>query len=334
MLTASSCAPQAPPKTVGVSEAPIDAPGEAPPPRHPAPARVPDDVVARAALPFSAVRAENEIALDQHEFFDELATNDVVCVGEQHDNPHHHFAQLFVIQELARRSKASGREFGVGFEMFEAPFQEVLTHYALGKLGTHDLLERTEYATRWGYPFQYYEPQIDHAVAQGGALVALNAPREQVKRVAQGGFSALSERELRLLGGYDLEDADHRAQFDQLMEGHPKMGSLEQLYAAQVLWDENMAQAASNWLSERFPARQLVILAGVAHCHDSAIPSRLERRLAAKVVSVEPVVFSDGRGESGLASELEGYDYGFVMTPSPPDASQHGVHGDHDVRER
>lgn len=293
------------------------APDSPEPKQPPPPEPVPDDVVERAALPFYTVRAANEVSLDQHEFFDELATNDVVCVAEHHDNPHHHWAQLFVIQELARRSKTSGRELGVGFEMFEARVQETLTRYAAGKLDADALLEGTDYASRWGYPFQYYEPQIVHAVDQGSALVALNASREQVKSVAHGGFSALSERELRLLGGYDLENAEHRAQFDKLMAGHPKMGSLDQMYAAQVLWDESMAQNAASWLSERFPARQLVILAGTAHCHRSAIPSRLQRRLAAKVVSVEPLVLSEDTESADLTSQLAGYDYGFVMTPNP-----------------
>lgn len=277
---------------------------------------MPDDVVERAALPFYVVRSDNQASLDQHEFFDELATHDVVCVAEHHDNPHHHWVQLYVIQELARRSKISGREFGVGFEMFEAPYQETLSRYAAGKIDTDQLLEETNYETRWGYPFQYYEPQITHAVDQGSALVALNARREQVRDVAHGGFTALSDRELRVLGGYDLDNAEHRRQFDHLMQGHPKTGSLDQMYAAQVLWDESMAQNASAWLSERFPARQLVILAGMAHCHQSAIPSRIQRRLAAKAVSVKPLVLDDGADKTELPAELAGYDYGFVMTPN------------------
>jgi len=316
-LGAAGCAPPTPARTVGSSEAPVAAPGRAAQEPPPAPTPVPDDVVEQAELPFYAVKSADQAALDQHELFDELAANDVVCVAEHHDNPHHHWAQLFVIQELARRAKSSGRELGVGFEMFEAQYQDALTRYATGRLTSDELLDRTQYESRWGYPFQYYQPQIDHAVDQGSALVALNASREQVKSVAQHGFSALSPRELRLLGGYDLEDAEHRAEFDKLMEGHPPMGSPDKLYGAQVFWDESMAQAASSWLGERFPARQLVILAGAAHCHRSAIPSRIERRLAAKVVAVEPLVVSEPPEPPELAKLLAGYDYGFVMTPNP-----------------
>src|SRR5690606_17965983 len=137
------------------------------------------------------------------EFFDELAQQDVVCVAEHHENPHHHWAQLYIIQEMAKRAEASGRELGLGLEMFQTPFQAVLDRYASDKLNAAELLEQAEYEKRWGYPFAFYAPQVDHAVARGAALVALNTPREQTKRVARAGFRVLSKRERRLLGGYD-----------------------------------------------------------------------------------------------------------------------------------
>lgn len=280
---------------------------------------VPPDVVARSALPFRTLDASTGELLAPAEFFDTLAERDAICVAEQHDNPHHHFAQLYVIQEVAQRAATTGRELGLGLEMFQTPFQGQLDDYSAGKIDQDELLEKSQYSERWGYPFAFYAPQIDHVVQRGGALVALNAPREQVKRVAREGFQALSAREERLLGGYDLHDEAHRAQFDELMKDHPHdAGSIDQLYAAQVLWDESMAQAASEWLGERQPARQLVILAGAAHCHDSAIPSRLERRLKADVVSVKPVVLQSADAPTEeLLGHLEGYDYGFFMSPEP-----------------
>ena len=280
---------------------------------------VPPDVVARSALPFRALRTQRSELLATVEFFDELAEQDAICIGEQHDNPHHHFAQLYVVQELAQRAAATGRELGLGMEMFQTPFQAQLDAFALGKIEQSELIEQSEYPERWGYPFAFYAPQIEHVVDRGGSLVALNAPRERVKRVAREGFQALSPREERLLGGYDLYDEAHRAQFDALMKDHPHgAGSIDQLYAAQVLWDESMAQAASDWLGERQPARQLVILAGAAHCHESAIPSRLERRLKADVVSVKPVVLESASAPPEMLLEhLEGYDYGFFMSPEP-----------------
>jgi uncharacterized iron-regulated protein len=280
---------------------------------EPEPEPVPPDIVERSALPFTAFSAVSDETLSEVELFDALASQDVVCVAEQHNNPHHHWAQLYIVQEMARRAHSSGRELGLGLEMFQTRFQADLDKYASDRIGASELLEQTEYEQRWGFDFAYYAPQVDHAVAQGASLLALNAPREQTKRVARDGYDALSAREQRLLGGFDLENEAHRELFDELMQDHPKgMGSMEHMYAAQVLWDETMAQTASAWLSERFPARQLIVLAGSAHCHESAIPTRILQRMNAKVVSVLPLL-QKSSDTAQLEARLSGYDFGFVM---------------------
>jgi uncharacterized iron-regulated protein len=86
----------------------------------------------------------------------------------------------------------------------------------------------------------------------------------------------------------------------------------DRMYSVQVLWDETMASGAADWLA-RDRARQMVILAGDGHCHDSAIVARLKRRGIADAVSVRPVI-DDGQGNVAelLASPI--YDYLFVMS--------------------
>ena len=80
-----------------------------------------------------------------------------------------------------------------------------------------------------------------------------------------------------------------------MMGGHPGGDSqeqaqmLERYYAAQVIWDEAMAELSADWLSQRAPVRKLVVFAGKAHCAYSAIPARAERRGDFVAVSVLPV---------------------------------------------
>jgi uncharacterized iron-regulated protein len=69
------------------------------------------------------------------------------------------------------------------------------------------------------------------------------------------------------------------------------MPSFENYYAAQVAWDETMAETASQWFLAAEKAGQrarLLIFAGGGHCHDSAIPRRLARRTGREVLSVRP----------------------------------------------
>ena len=249
---------------------------------------VPDDIVARSAQPFRATRNADGQALEQAQLLDELSHFDVVCLGEAHDEPRDHFAELAITEGLERRARVSGRALGVGFEMFQAPFGAALHSYSTGSLNDAGLRKRTQYDERWGYPYAYYRPVLSLGRAYGLPLKALNATRELTHAVAEKGLSGLPPRLRRQLPDLNLDDARHRAQFDKLMADHPHGGGgdFDNFYAAQVVWDETMAANASRWVAERAPSRQLVVLAGSAHCEHQAIPARIERRESLRVASV------------------------------------------------
>jgi uncharacterized iron-regulated protein len=251
-------------------------------------APVPDDIVARSAQPFHAQRNADGHALEQAQLLDELSHFDVVCLGEAHDAPRDHFAELAITEGLERRARVSGRALGVGFEMFQAPYSDALHAYSTGRLNDAALRKRTHYDELWGFAYAYYRPVLNLGRAYGLPLKALNAPRELTHAVAEKGLSGLSPRLRRQLPDLNLEDEQHRAQFDKLMAGHPhgERDDIDNFYAAQVVWDETMAENASHWVAARAPARQLVVLAGSAHCQREAIPARIERRQALRVANV------------------------------------------------
>jgi len=280
-------------------------------PAKPAPgkaAEVPDDIVARSAQPFRVRRNLDGQTLDEAQFLDELSTFDVVCLGEAHDAPRDHFAEFAISEGLERRARVSGRALGVGFEMFQAPYAAALQAYGLGRLDDAGLRKRTHYDDRWGYPYAYYRPVLSFARAYGLPLKALNASRELTHSVAESGINGLSPRLRRQLPReLDLEDREHRAEFERLMANHPRAEGmdLENFYAAQVVWDETMADNAANWVSQRAPIRQLVILAGSAHCRHAAIPSRIERRQPLRTAGVRLSAEAD--------ADSEGFDYTLVF---------------------
>jgi uncharacterized iron-regulated protein len=309
VLFAGGCASSAFGPNVGytLSDVPPVEPGPAA--TRKAPREPPADVVARSRLPFHGRHVADDRRLSDAELLDELARADAICVGEHHDNPHHHYARLAMIQGLTLRAARSGRALGLGLEMFQRPFQRALDKYASSKIDERALLEQTEYRERWGFPFAYYRPILELARGSGMRLLALNAPTELTRKVARSGLAELDARERAKLPALDLSDPEHRRAFDAAMSGHPKAGSsLDDYYAAQVIWDETMAEAASAWLEQRAPARQLVIAAGQAHCRHEAIPARMERRLPhLRVANVMPVAPGDG------AEPTEGYDYELVF---------------------
>lgn len=287
---------------------PSDAGPDGPPP-------LPRDVVAQAALPFYGLRVSDGQRLSPDQLMQALSQAQVVCVGEQHDNPHDHYAELQILRGLARRAPVAGRELGLGLEMVQLSGQSALDDYASGKSDEHDLLGALDWRKTWGFDFSYYRPLFRLARRRGLDLVALNASNKLIHEVATSGLDGLTSAQSAKLPELRLGDAQYRAYFDQAMHGHPDAGDLDNLYQAQVLRDETMAKRAAKWISASFPARQLVVIAGSAHCIRSGIVRRVLRRVpAAHVMNVEPIVAS---AHENLKSELSRYDYGFVMTQEP-----------------
>ncbi|HUS26949.1 MAG TPA: ChaN family lipoprotein [Kofleriaceae bacterium] len=297
--------------------------------------------IERAALPYAILDARTGRQVDTEQFWQQLGTQRVVCVGEDHQNPHHHWVQLEVMSQLAAHHK--GKKLALGMEMFQRPFQGVLDDYAAKRIDEATLLSRSGWDDRWGYDYGFYGPTIRAAVAVGAALVALNAPRELTKAVSHKGIAGLAPDEKAQLPEVNLDDKSHRAWFDSLMEGmggagghtkapeeakpddtkpddkaadklpegHPampprEMPSADNIYAAQVVWDESMADGAAKW-AQANATGEMVLLAGNGHCHDSAIVNRVKRRGVAQVVSVRPVLDTEGNVAEALAKPMNDY---------------------------
>ena len=60
--------------------------------------------------------------------------------------------------------------------------------------------------------------------------------------------------------------------------------------------------------------RQIIILAGSGHCHDSGVIRRLQRRGVKPAVSVHPLI-DDGEGNVAALLASPENDYLFVMKP-------------------
>jgi uncharacterized iron-regulated protein len=280
--------------------------------------------VAKATLPYYGLNAAGE-PLTPEELFRDLSRAEAVCVGEEHPNPHHHFAQLEVLRELAARAAPHGRELGLGLEMFRFPDQPVLDSYAASELRESELLRQTRFEEEWGHDFALYRPLLRFSRRRGIALIALNAPPALTRSVAKRGLAGLAPESRELLPELDLDIPEHRELFERSMAGHPGAeGRLDRLYAAQVVWDETMADVAARWIEQRRPARQMIIVAGMAHCQRTAIPDRIERRTGGQALSVQPLLRSEGKESEPVKLE-QGFDFGLVMETDQPSPHHHAA---------
>ena len=301
-----------------------------------------------AALPYSVLDGRTGRQIPTPTFWTQLGDARVVCVGEDHPNPHHHWFQLEVMTQIAAGKHDT--RLALGMEMFQRPFQGVLDDYATHHIDDAALLSRSGWSERWNYDWGFYRPTIAKAIASGAALLALNAPRELTKKVVRQGLESLTPDERKQIPELDLADKAHRAWFDDIMEGMggshahgggggggatgghktpepdakpdpadakpadakpaeaPPAGmpSADRIYTVQVIWDETMADGAAKWLAAN-PNGYLVLLAGNGHCHDSAIVNRIKRRGVPQVVSIHPVLDTDGRVAEALAKPINDY---------------------------
>jgi uncharacterized iron-regulated protein len=286
--------------------------------------------IEQAALPYQVLDARTGRQLEITAFWTELAKARAICIGEDHTNPHHHWVQLEIVRQLTQRSP--GIPLALSLEMIQRPFQGVLDDYATRRIDAAALRSRVGWEERWGYDWGFYGPTLDAAIGAGAKLLAANAARELTKKVVSKGLDALTPEEQAQVPELVLDDAEHRAWFDSLMEGMggahahsqpadeaapaapasphpgdvPEMPTADRIYTVQVIWDETMADVTAKWLAAT-PNGRAIILAGNGHCHDSAIVKRLERRGVGDVVSVRPVIDTEGGVAEALVKPVNVY---------------------------
>ncbi|MES9940960.1 MAG: ChaN family lipoprotein [Candidatus Thiodiazotropha sp. 6PLUC2] len=216
--------------------------------------------------------------IDLSSLVEKVSDKKVVFVGESHDQYQHHLNQLSIIKGL----HAKHSDLGIGLEFFFQPYQKYLDLYISGEIDEAELIEQTEYFSRWRFDYRLYRPIFRFAREEGIPLIALNLESEITSQAGREGIENLSdEMKLRIPAEIDRENEAYRARLKTIYEAHPhREGSdFERFLDVQLLWDEGMAEQAAKWLKHN-PDGHMVILAGAGHLiYGDGIPSRLARRV-------------------------------------------------------
>lgn len=228
-----------------------------------------------------------------------------VFLGEEHATEPDQATHAAIIEALVRR----GRHVIVGLEMYQRPKQSILDQWSVGEIGEADFLAKSDWRGQWGYEFAFYRPVFDAVQRYKLPLVGLNVPREWVRSVGKGGFEALGPADrAQLPTDMSLDNADHKKVFDSLMGAHAMSPNI---YSAQVLWDEAMADTAIKYLAVHRPSGRtvFVIIAGSGHVmYRQGINYRIAKRKAGDGITVvmlqsnEPVTVSNGLADFVLVS--------------------------------
>jgi uncharacterized iron-regulated protein len=226
--------------------------------------------------------------------------SEAILVGEQHDQGAHHRLQARVIEAVA------GDDLAVGLEMVVWGNQKKLDRYNRGDVDIDGLFAALDWEKTWGHHSELYRLVFETGREVGARFVALNAPRELVRKVARGGLDGLSKKERRALPELDLGDTAHRARIEAFFrEHHPptKGNAFDNFYTAQVLWDESMADRSARALKRG--ASRVVVLAGVGHVagYRGIYQRLLRRRPGVKAMTIVPITVEAEEEPADVAKE-------------------------------
>jgi uncharacterized iron-regulated protein len=240
----------------------------------------------------------------------DVATADIVLIGEQHDDANTHRLEAAILQGLLRR----GRAVTVSLEMFERDVQAELDDYLAGRKAEEPFLAASRPWPRYAAD---YKPLVELARAHGWGVIASNVPRKYASLVAKSGLDVLktlSDGE-RAFVAKDLQCPldTYYERFSQVMNQHPAPGSekqtdderravTERYYFAQCVKDETMAESIANALTAA-PGFPVVHFTGAFHSDfGQGTVERTRRRVPGRrvsIISILPVVDLDRLAPGG-----------------------------------
>ena len=191
----------------------------------------------------------------------------VVLLGERHDRADHHRWQLYMAAALVAR-----RPVTLGFEMFPASADPVLAGWVAGDLSEAEFLERSGWATSWGFDAGLYLPIFRFCREMRVPMVGLNVKRDLVRAVgAEGWDKAPGELKEGLTRPAPSPTAYRRFIYDLTGGARPgrKAQSAEDpafdsFVAAQEVWDRAFATRLARIVRED-AGRLAIGIIGMGH---------------------------------------------------------------------
>lgn len=182
-----------------------------------------------------------------------LSLAKVIFVGEQHDDPATHAAEVELLDAIGR----SGRPVILSLEMFERDVQGALDDYLAGRVTEEQFLARSRPWPRYATD---YRGLVELAKKRGWRVLAANVPRPMASAVGRAGLAVLDTLSVpgRAHAAAELScpNDDYRARFLAETRSHsagsgpaPQPGDTlptalaERFYLAQCVKDETMAES-------------------------------------------------------------------------------------------
>ncbi len=133
------------------------------------------------------------------------------------------------------------------------------------------------------------------AKQHGASVLAINAPRTVVRKVAREGLESLDESERsKIAKEIDLSNEAHRTYVREAYEqhSHGDLKEFDNFYEAQCVWEDTMAESLAEYLKEN--AGMVIVFTGNGHIINKfGIPDRTIARIPVSMVTIMPLALSD-----------------------------------------
>ena len=219
------------------------------------------------------LRISDHKVLGLSDILEDLKAVRLVFVGELHNEPRHHQAQLAVIKALHE----TRIPMAVGLEMFQKTSQPILDQWVAGTLAEKDF--QKIYYRDWGFPWPLYSDIFGYARRNNIPMIGLNIASEITKQVARLGFASLSKEQIGRLPEVACRvDPAYMAFIRRSFGMHGHEGKqFVHFCEAQLVWDTAMAVNVLDFL-DNHPRHLMVVLAGNGHAWRHGIPEQVARR--------------------------------------------------------
>ena len=215
----------------------------------------------------------------------DLRQADVLLIGEWHTHAGIHRFQTDMLKQLSKGQ----RPVALSMEQITRDKQNVLDEYLSGQIGEQFFIQQSN---AWPNYESDYRPLIEFAKRADIAVIAANAPKKIVRCIGRQGIDYLNKldsKERRFVAEtINTNDSLYKEKFMASMH-HGESAQTEKQYAAQITWDETMAESIVNYL-DKHQGSQVVHVAGNFHIEGGlgTATSILNRNPNLKVVIITP----------------------------------------------
>ncbi|MCG9648874.1 ChaN family lipoprotein [Vibrio brasiliensis] len=204
-----------------------------------------------------------------------LTDADVILIGEWHTHSAIHRFQTDIVKQLV----LDNPQLALSMEQFSRDKQSVIDAYLNGEVGEQTLIKT---GNGWPNYESDYRPLIELAKANSMQVLAANAPKPIVRCIGRQGIAYLDKLDAddRAYLARNVETGPSRYK-DKFMASmhHGKPEQTERQFAAQVTWDETMAESITDYIRHH-PDHQVVHIAGKFHTEQGlGIKTSILRRM-------------------------------------------------------